>query len=207
MCLIARILNDYSNIIKVVQTCFRQVKNSEKLIGTGGLNPQNTLLTRCLYLLGLFAQHAKIDENKEQVNPALGLPKNVSVTSMIAKLIAAFTKPVVPEQLRKVAVSSYGVSVRIQYLLLGYLCLGNTDFFKSDTEDAQQIIASSLRDGSLTLKRTILEIFHDYFKMEETKAEAREGKKEDVDLTGDIGVLTGTANSLNTDEYFLIWMI
>jgi hypothetical protein len=60
----------------------------------------------------------------------------------------------------------------------------------------------------LTLKRTILEIFQDYFKMEETKAEARESnKKEDVDLTGDIGVLTGTANSVNTDEYFLIWMI
>jgi hypothetical protein len=114
VCLIARILNDYSNIIKVVQTCFRQVKNSEKLIGTGGLNPQNTLLTRCLYLLGLFAQHARIDENREQVNPALGLPKNVSVTSLIAKLIAAFTKPVVPEQLRKVAISSYGTSIQKQ---------------------------------------------------------------------------------------------
>ena len=108
-------LNDYSNIIKVIQTCFRQVKNSEKLIGTGRLNPQNTLLTRCLYLLGLFAQHAKIDENKEQVNSALGLPKNVSVTGMIAKLIAAFTRPVVPEQLRKVAISSYGTSFEIQF--------------------------------------------------------------------------------------------
>ena len=88
------------------------------------------------------------------------------------------------------------------------MCLGNTDFFKSDTEDAQQIIATSLRNGSLTLKRTILEIFQDYFKMEEAKAEAREGnKKEDVDLTGDIGVLTGTANSVNTDEYLLMKMI
>ena len=44
--------------------------------------------------------------------------------------------------------------------------------------------------------------------MEEAKAEAREGnKKEDVDLTGDIGVLTGTANSVNTDEYLLMKMI
>jgi hypothetical protein len=44
--------------------------------------------------------------------------------------------------------------------------------------------------------------------MEESKAEASEGnKKEDVDLTGDIGVLTGTANSVNTDEYFPIRMI
>jgi len=88
------------------------------------------------------------------------------------------------------------------------LCLGNTEFFKSDTEDAQQIIASSLRNGSLTLKRTILEIFQDYFKMEEAKAEAHEGnRKEDVDLTGDIGVLTGTAISVNTDEYLLVKMI
>jgi len=108
VCLIAGISREYSNVIKVTQNCFRQVKNLEKLIGTGGLNPQNTLLTRCLYLLGLLAQHANIDRNKEQVNPALGLPKNVSVTGMIAKLIAAFTKPVVPEQLRKVAISSYG---------------------------------------------------------------------------------------------------
>ena len=80
------------------------------MIGTGGLNPQNTLLTRCLYLLGLFAQHAKIDEHKEQINPALGLSLNTSVTSLIAKAIAVFTKPVLPEQVRKVAISSYGTS-------------------------------------------------------------------------------------------------
>jgi hypothetical protein len=50
-----------------------------------------------------------------------------------------------------------------------------------------------------------LEIFHDYFTIEEYKAEAREGnRKEDVDLTEDIGVLTGTADSINTDEY-LLW--
>jgi hypothetical protein len=85
--------------------------------------------------------------------------------------------------------------------MIGFLCLGNTDFFKSETEDAQQIITSSLRDGSLALKKTILEIFQDYFTIEEHKAEAREGsKKEDVDLTEDIGVLTGTAESVNTDE-------
>lgn len=102
-------LNDYSNVIKVVSTCFRQVKNSERLIGTGGLNPGNTLLIRCLYLLGLFSQHAKIDEHRDQVNPALGLLKNVSVTSLIAKSIAAFTKSAVPEALRKVAITSYGI--------------------------------------------------------------------------------------------------
>jgi hypothetical protein len=106
-------LNDYSNVIKVVSTCFRQVKSSERSIGIGGLNPGNTLLIRCLYLLGLFAQYAKIDEHREQFNPALGLAMNVSVTSLIAKLIAAFTQSSVPEALRKVAITSYGI------LLLG----------------------------------------------------------------------------------------
>jgi hypothetical protein len=53
----------------------------------------------------------------------------------------------------------------------------------------------------LTLKRTILEIFQDYFAIEEHKAEALEGReKEDVDLSTDIGVLTGTAKNINTDE-------
>jgi hypothetical protein len=114
VCLIARKLNDYSNVLKVVSTCFRQVKNTERSIGTNGLNPGNTLLIRCLYLLGLFAQHAKIDEHKEQVNPALGLPMNASVTSLIAKLIAAFAKPTVPEALRKVAITSYGTVMKLQ---------------------------------------------------------------------------------------------
>ena len=82
------------------------------------------------------------------------------------------------------------------------MCLGNTEFFKSETGDAQQIIASSLRDGSIVLKRTILEIFQDYFAFEEHKAESLEGiKKDDVDLSSDIGVLTGTATSVATDEY------
>jgi hypothetical protein len=71
-----------------------------------------------------------------------------------------------------------------------------------ETQDAKQIITSSLRDGSLTLKRTILEIFQDYFAMEEQKSEAREGKKkEDVDLDADISVLTGTAPTTANDEY------
>ena len=81
------------------------------------------------------------------------------------------------------------------------MCLGNTEFFKSETGDAQQIISSSLRDGSLTLKKTILDIFLEYFTTEEAKAEAREGiKKEDVDLTDNIGVLTGTSSAVSTDE-------
>ena len=86
-------------------------------------------------------------------------------------------------------------------LTVGFLCLGNTEFFKSETGEAQQIITSSLRDGSVVLKRTILEIFHDYFAIEEHKAESLEGiKKDDVDLSNDIGVLTGTATSVATDE-------
>ena len=90
-------------------------------------------------------------------------------------------------------------------LTVGYLCLGNTDFFKSETSDAQEVITSSLRDGSLTMKRTILKIFQEHFTIEESKAEALEGnKKKGVDLTGIIGELTGTANSVNTDEYFSI---
>lgn len=53
----------------------------------------------------------------------------------------------------------------------------------------------------MVLKKTILEIFHDYFAIEESKAEAREGiKKEDIDLSDNIGVLTGTSTSLSTDE-------
>ena len=94
------------------------------------------------------------------------------------------------------------VSARVYFLTIGFLCLGNTEFFKSETEDAQQIITSALRGESLSLKRTILEIFQDYFAIEEHKAEALEGReKEDVDLSADIGVLTGTAKNINTDEY------
>jgi hypothetical protein len=96
------------------------------------------------------------------------------------------------------------VTSSTETLKVGFLCLGNPDFFKSETGEVQQIIAISLRDGSQTLKRTILEIFQDYFANEELKAEIREGiKKEDVDVTSDIGVLTGTATSVNTDEYVL----
>jgi septum formation topological specificity factor MinE len=73
--------------------------------------------------------------------------------------------------------------------------------FKSETSDAQQIIVSAFRGSSVTLKRTILEIFQEYFAIEEHKVEILEGKdKEDVDLSSDIGVLTGTAKNVNTDE-------
>src|SRR5271170_2665695 len=102
-------LNDYSNVIRVVQTCFRFVKNSERMIGGGGLNAGNTTLIRCLYLLGLFAQHANIDQRSEQFTVALGVPRNVSVTGLIAKSLAVFTKPIIPEALRKIAVTSYGM--------------------------------------------------------------------------------------------------
>jgi hypothetical protein len=94
------------------------------------------------------------------------------------------------------------VSYSRSQLIEGFLCLGNTDFFKSEASDAQQIIGSSLRDGSIALKRTILEIFQDHFAIEEHKAEVQEcTKKEDIDLESDIGVLTGTANSMATDAY------
>lgn len=87
------------------------------------------------------------------------------------------------------------------YLTIGFLCLGNTEFFKTETGDAQEIITSSLRNSSITLKRTILEVFQEYFSIEEHKAEAREGiKKEDVDLTTDFGVFAGTSNNIGTDE-------
>jgi len=90
---------------------------------------------------------------------------------------------------------------------LGFLCLGNPDYFKSETQDARQIITSSLRDGSLILKRTILEVFKDYFAIEEQKSEAREGKmKEDVDLDADISVLTGTAKTTANDEYVSLYI-
>jgi ABC-type polar amino acid transport system ATPase subunit len=110
VCLIAGLLNDYSNIIKVVQTCFRPVKASERMIESGELNAGNTTLIRCLYLLGLFAQHGKIDTRGEQFTAALGLPRNVSVTGLIAKSLSAFSKPIVPEPLRKIAITSYGNS-------------------------------------------------------------------------------------------------
>jgi len=90
-------------------------------------------------------------------------------------------------------------------LTSGFLCLGNTEYFKSETAGAQQIIESSLRGESITLKRTILEIFQEYFAIEERKAELLEGKeREDVDLSSDIGVLTGTAKTANNDEYLTL---
>jgi len=112
VCLIAGILNDFSNVIKVIQTCFRIVQNSERLIGTPSLNPGNTTLIRCLYLLGLVAQHTRIDQRSEQFTSALGVPRNTSVTGLIAKLLAVFTKPIVPETLRKIAVTSYGIPLK-----------------------------------------------------------------------------------------------
>ena len=108
VCLIAEILNDYSNVIKVLVTCFRLVTDSQRPINSGGLNAGNRTLIRSLYLLGLFAQHARIDANANAFKEALNAPKNASVTAMIAKSLAALTKPVVPEDLRKVAITSYG---------------------------------------------------------------------------------------------------
>jgi hypothetical protein len=102
-------LNDYSNINKVIGTCFRLVNNSQRMIGTEGLNPSNKALIRCLYLLGLIAQHAKIDDHADQFRTAMNLPKNASIVGLIAKSLAAFTKPAVPEALRKIAISSYGI--------------------------------------------------------------------------------------------------
>jgi hypothetical protein len=78
------------------------------MIGTSALNPGNTTLIRCLYLLGLSAQFAKIDQRSEQFTAALSLPRNTSVVALIAKSLASFTRPVVPETLRKIAVTSYG---------------------------------------------------------------------------------------------------
>ena len=101
-------LSDYSNIIKVVQTCFKLVSNSRRSIDSGRLNAGNPTLIRCLYLLGLFAQHAKIDAHGDSFRTALGLAKSVPVTATIARTLAAFTGPEVPESLRKIAITSYG---------------------------------------------------------------------------------------------------
>jgi len=106
------------NIIKVLVTCYRQIKNAERTIGTSALNPGNTTLIRCLYLLGLFAQHAQIDQHKEQFNPPLGIPNTGSVISLFANAIAAFTGSVVPEALRKIAISSYGIAVSALHLVI-----------------------------------------------------------------------------------------
>lgn len=105
-------LNDYSNINKVLGTCFRLVNSSQRMIGKEGLNPSNKALIRCLYLLGLIAQHAKIDDHADQFRGTTGLPKNASIVGLIAKSLAAFTNPVVPEALRKIAISSYGIMSR-----------------------------------------------------------------------------------------------
>jgi len=118
VCLISRMTNDYVNIIKVLVTCYRQIKNAERTIGTSALNPGNTTLIRCLYLLGLFAQHAQIDQHKEQFNPPLGIPNTGSVISLFANAIAAFTGSVVPEALRKIAISSYGIAVSALHLVI-----------------------------------------------------------------------------------------
>jgi hypothetical protein len=104
-------LNDYSNIVKVVQTCFKLVSNFQRSIDSGQLNAGNSTLIRCLYLLGLFAQHAKIDARADSFRSALGLAKNVPVTATIGKSLAAFTGPKVPEALRKIAIASYGTRV------------------------------------------------------------------------------------------------
>lgn len=101
-------LSDYSNIIKVVQTCFRVVSNFQRSIDSGGLNAGNPTLIRCLYLLGLFTQHAKIDVHADSFRSALGLAKNIPVTATIARSLAALTRAEVPEALRKIAITSYG---------------------------------------------------------------------------------------------------
>jgi hypothetical protein len=82
------------------------------MIETGTITPGNTTLIRCLYLLGLIAQHANIDTHAQKFNPALGTPMNVSVTGMIARSLAALANPKVPEWLRKIAITSYG-SIRL----------------------------------------------------------------------------------------------
>jgi hypothetical protein len=183
------------------------VNGSQKAIDSGQLKTGNTTLIRCLYLLGLVGQHAKIDEHRQQVNPALGHPINVSVTGLIARSLAVIANPKVPESLRKIAITSYG-NVSLERLMSGFLCLGNTEYFRSSSVGAQQIIAGSLRSDSLTLKRTVMEIFQEYFAIEELKAENLEGKeKEDIDLSRDIGMLTGTAKTANNDEYTLLPVI
>ena len=101
-------LNDFSNVVKIVKTCLGIVNNSARLIGTASLNPGNTTLIRCLYLLGLSAQFAKIDRRSEEFTSALGLPRKTSVIGLIAKSLALYTKPTVAETLRKIAVTSYG---------------------------------------------------------------------------------------------------
>jgi hypothetical protein len=101
-------LNDYSNVIKVLLTCFRLVTDSQRPVNSRGLNAGNASLIRSLYLLGLFAQHARIDANANAFKEALNAQKNASGTAMIAKSLAALNKPVVPEDLRKIAISSYG---------------------------------------------------------------------------------------------------
>jgi hypothetical protein len=89
-------------------------------------------------------------------------------------------------------------------LTIGFLCLGNPEYFKSEKSEGPQIFAFCLRGTSILLKKTVFDIFQDYFAIEQRNAEAREGtKKEDVDLESDIGVLTGNTHSLVTDEYVL----
>ena len=102
MCLIADLLNDYSTIIKLIETCLGLVKKAEHMIASGALNVQTTTLMRCLYLLGLFGQHANTGR--------LNVRSNVSGFALIASSLSSFTKSVVPETLRKSAVTSYGIS-------------------------------------------------------------------------------------------------
>jgi hypothetical protein len=52
------------------------------------------------------------------------------------------------------------------------------------------------------MKKCILDIFQEYFATEEQRADALEGReKEDVDLSKDISILTGTAKIATNDEY------
>jgi hypothetical protein len=106
-------LDDLSTVIRVVFTCYRKLQEAENQAKTGQLDPGSTMLIRCLYLLGLCAQHAKIDTRAEKYRSALGLAKGVSPTGVIAQILARFCRPVVPESLRKIAVLSYGKSYTV----------------------------------------------------------------------------------------------
>ena len=82
----------------------------EHSIQTGEIKPGNTTLIRCLCILGLFAQHGKIDEHAQHFNAVFGVSKNISATDSIAELLAAFTNSMVPEAVRKIAITSYGIA-------------------------------------------------------------------------------------------------
>ena len=73
---------------------------------------------------------------------------------------------------------------------------------KAEGGETQQIIVSSLRDGPLTLKRAVLEIFHEYFLIEHHKAEILEGKEKDPTIRE--GVPIGMPLSIGVEEWVLL---